>query len=51
MTLENIHELYEAHIETQVGLVATVVLHGIVPGHAGELLGHLDAEDRAEQVL
>ena len=50
MTLDHVGNLLEGHAEAQVGLVATVEAHGIVPGHAGEFV-ELDALHLLEEML
>ena len=51
MALHDIHELNELHLETCIGLVATIIFHCIVPCHAWELTLELNATDCLEQVL
>ena len=50
MAFDHIGHLLELHAEAQVGLVAAVEAHGVVPGHAGEL-AELDALHLLEEVL
>ena len=51
MTFEHVHEFDKLHSEAEIGLVGTVVLHGVGPGHALEGLGDFDSADGFEQVL
>ena len=41
----------KTHSETGIGLVATVIFHGIGPCHAGERPGNLDAANLLEQMF
>ena len=50
VAFDHIGHLLELHAEAQVGLVAAVEAHGVVPGHAGEL-AELDALHLLEEVL
>ena len=51
VSFHDVHKLHELHAETCIGLVAAVILHGIVPCHARELLCKLNAAYCLEEVL
>ena len=51
MTFHDIHQFDKLHAETQVGFVATIIFHSIVPGHALERLFNFDATDYLEQMF
>ena len=48
--LQYVHELYELHAETQVGLVATETAHSLVPCHLLQLSRQLNAAYFLEQM-
>ena len=51
MSLHDVHQFHELHAETEVGLVAAVIFHGVCPWHAHERLVHLYATDFLEQIF
>ena len=51
MSLHDVHQLDELHAETQVRLIASVIFHGIVPGHTREGFLYLDTTNGLEQVF
>ena len=51
MTLHDVHEFNELHLETCIRFVAAIVFHCIVPCHTWELTLELNATDCLEQML
>ena len=51
VSLHDVHQFDELHIETQVRLVASVIFHGIVPTDTRESFFYIDAPDHLEQML
>ena len=51
VSLHDVHQFHELHAETEVGLVAAVIFHGVCPWHAHERLVHLYATDFLEQIF
>ena len=48
-TLQHIHQLHKLHVEACVGLIASVILHGVSPSHTGKR-GDVNTEDGLEQM-
>ena len=51
VAFHHIHQLHERHTETQIRLVATVILHGVLPSHPAQRLFHLYATQGLEEVF
>ena len=49
MTFQHIHQFHEAHFETSIRFVRTIIFHSIVPCHAWESI-EFDTFDSAEEV-
>ena len=51
VSLHYIHQFYELHAETKVGLVTAIVFHGICPWHAQKRFRQFHTADFLEQVF
>ena len=51
MSLHDIHQFDELHIETQIRLVASVIFHGVMPTDTRERLFYIDATNHLKQML
>ena len=51
VSLHDVHQFNELHAKAEVGLVATIIFHGICPRHAQERFGQFHAAQLLEQVL
>ena len=51
ISLQDVHQFDKLHAETQVGLVTTIILHGVCPWHALERFCQLNATQFLEQIL